>query len=53
MLKDHLTTKDVIAILDVPECSAVELLDGVIEFEEFELYTLAKAKGITIEQLLK
>lgn len=53
MVKDYFTAKDVAQILDIYECSAQELLDGVIAFEPDELLILANAAEVTVERLIK
>ena len=53
MIKDYFTAGDVAEILNIDEISAEEMLDGVIEFEAEEVYLLAQAAGISIEEILK
>ena len=53
MLKDYLSVNDIADILNVSECSAKEMLNGIIELEEYEVYLLSKEKSVTIDQLLK
>ena len=53
MVIDYFTAKDVAKILNIDEISAKEMLDGVIEFEAAEVYLLAQAAGISVDEILK
>lgn len=53
MIKDYYTAKEIADILDIYEVSAEELLAGMLEFEPDELLDLARAKNISLEELLR
>ena len=53
MVKDYFTVKEVAEIFNIYEVSAEELLNGIIEFEPEELFVLAKAAGVSVEQLVR
>jgi predicted XRE-type DNA-binding protein len=52
MVRDFFSIKEAADVLGIYEVSAKELLDGTIDFESDELFTLASSAGVSLAELL-